>query len=231
MFCASAGHFPACRTSSLRIDDFQHRRKPCHGMLGSGKILSVLRIRGNDKTRLADLSEKILNDWRNYSDAECDIISHTDGTPHNAITPIARYANGMFELDLVLRNNRTTDEHPLGIFHPHAQHHNIKRENIGLIEVMGLAVLPARLKKEMAALADCIVNEKDPTQIPELQKHISWLESFKGKYTFTKENTLDILYGEIGNTFLGVLLDAGVYKRDANGDAGFDRFVKHLNRG
>ncbi len=174
--------------------------------------MSVIRIQGDDRTRIADLGEKILAAWRSYSDPDAFIFAETDGEPHNTITPIARMRDGKFELDLVLRNNITTEEHPLGVYHPHAELHNIKKENIGLIEVMGLAVLPARLKTEMQDLAELIIAGKPFEEDSPLYKHKLWFESFKDNYDFTPENVDDILKKEIGSTFVRVLEDAGVYK-------------------
>ena len=188
--------------------------------------LSVIRLRSRSKSSLIALADKILNVWRGYTDEASFVYAETDGEPHNTITPIARSKNGLLELDLVLRNNITTPEYPLGYYHPHAQHHNIKKENIGLIEVMGLAVLPARLKKEMARLADYAVSGKSFTDDPELSKHAEWFAAFAEQYQFTEENALDILYGEIGKTFVRVLEDCGVY---ANDDDGLLRFVAACN--
>jgi UDPglucose--hexose-1-phosphate uridylyltransferase len=175
------------------------------------------------------LADKILTHWRRYSDPSADILAETDGTPHNTITPIARRRGADYELDLVLRNNRTTAEHPLGLFHPHADKHHIKKENIGLIEVMGLAVLPSRLKQELFALKDAILAGDDLRQDEVLEKHADWVDSLKVQYTFTPENTLDILLKETGHVFSQVLEDAGVYKRTPEGKAAFLRFVNHVN--
>ncbi len=190
--------------------------------------MSVLRLKGNDTKEITRLAGIILKKWRAYSDPKCSIFAETDGEPHNTITPIARKRDGLYELDLVLRNNLTTAEHPLGVFHPHADKHNIKKENIGLIEVMGLAVLPSRLKKEMALLESAILDGRDFSQDDVLSKHYNWFCAFKDNYTFTSENTADILKAEIGKTFEAVLEDAGVYKRDEEGFAGFDRFVQSI---
>lgn len=187
--------------------------------------MSVIRLSGTDKVRLADLAEKILRAWRAYSDESAFVFAETDGEPHNTITPIARMRDGKFELDLVLRNNITTNEHPLGVFHPHAELHNIKKENIGLIEVMGLAVLPARLKGEMEEMERAILSGTDFATVEPIAKHKAWYEAFAGKYTFTPENTGEILKKEIGNTFVRVLTDAGVYKRTEAGQAAFLRFL------
>lgn len=187
--------------------------------------MSVIRLSGSDKVRLADLAEKILAAWRAYSDESAFVFAETNGEPHNTITPIARMRDGKFELDLVLRNNITTEEHPLGVFHPHAELHNIKKENIGLIEVMGLAVLPARLKGEMEEMKKAILSGADFAATETIAKHKAWFLSFAGNYTFTEENTEKILKKEIGNTFVRVLTDAGVFKRGEAGQAAFVRFL------
>ena len=197
--------------------------------------MSVIRISSEDSDRLIALADVILNAWRSYSDESAFIYAETDGEPHNTITPIARkrsgkFEGGKYELDLVLRNNITTEEHPLGVYHPHANLHHIKKENIGLIEVMGLAVLPARLKDEMEQLADAIISGADIRKDEVLEKHADWVEEFLPKYeSITKDNVMDILHTEIGNVFMQVLEDAGVYKRTAEGQAAFDRFVEKLN--
>ena len=187
--------------------------------------MSVIRISGTDKNKLIDLADKILVAWRAYTDEAAEIFANTDGVPHNTITPIARRRGEKFELDLVLRNNLTTDEHPLGLYHPHAEHHNIKKENIGLIEVMGLAILPARLKEEMAALREDILAGREIAGI-----HKAWFKAFKNDYSFTAENTEDILKDEIGKTFVRVLRDAGVYKDNDEGLAHFLKFVDFVNK-
>lgn len=186
--------------------------------------MSVVRLRGNNKERLVSLADKILTSWREYTDENARIFAYTDGEPHNTVTPIARRRGGDFELDLVLRNNLTTSEHPLGLYHPHAEHHNIKKENIGLIEVMGLAILPARLKGEMTALRSAILHG---TEIPEAHK--GWYEKFRDDYVFTEENTEDILKGEIGKTFVRVLRDAGVFKDTDDGLEKFEKFIDFVN--
>ena len=190
--------------------------------------MSVIRLRCSNDERLIDLADKLLNAWRGYSDPAADILAETDGQPHNTITPIARMRDGQFELDLVLRNNRTTEEYPLGIFHPHQELHHIKKENIGLIEVMGLAVLPARLKTELAALADALVSGGDIRGNETLAKHAPWAEELLEKYTFTAENALSILQEEVGKVFAQVLEHAGVYKRTDAGRAAFLRFVESV---
>ena len=187
--------------------------------------LSVIRLRCGDDSRLVDLAEKILTAWRGYTDEQAVIYAHTDGQPHNTITPIARMRDGLYELDLVLRNNLTTPEYPLGLYHPHPELHHIKKENIGLIEVMGLAVLPARLKGELAELADALVQDADLRSSETLAKHADWAEELKTRYTFTAENVTDILQSEVGAVFAQVLEHAGVYKCTPEGRAAFQRFI------
>ena len=191
--------------------------------------MSVIRLAGEDTERIIALADVILNAWRGYTDEAAFIFAETDGEPHNTITPIARKRGEKYELDLVLRNNITTEEHPLGVYHPHAELHHIKKENIGLIEVMGLAVLPARLKGEMETLADAIVNGKDIRADETIEKHADWVEEFLPKYdTVTAENVTEILHKEIGLVFSKVLEHAGVYKRDEEGQKAFDRFIASL---
>lgn len=191
--------------------------------------LSVLRIRSKDTSRLIDLAEHVLNCWRSYTDEDAFIYAETNGEPHNTITPIARKNGDTYELDLTLRNNITTDEHPLGVYHPHAQYHHIKKENIGLIEVMGLAVLPSRLKEELELLADYIVNGKDIRSNKKIEKHADWVEEFLPTYdNITEENIMEILQKEVGNVFTHVLEDAGVYKCTEQGRADFLKFIHTL---
>ena len=191
--------------------------------------LSVLRIRHKDEKRLIDLADHILKVWRDYTDEDAFIYAYTDGEPHNTITPIARKVDDTYELDLTLRNNITTEEHPLGVYHPHAKLHHIKKENIGLIEVMGLAVLPARLKQEMALLKEYILTGKDVAQNEDLAKHAEWVAEFLPHYTSITEDNIDqILEQEIGKVFVQVLEDAGVYKWTEEGHAAFLRFVQAL---
>ena len=189
--------------------------------------MSVIRLDGPDKDRLVELADKILAAWRGYTDEAAFIFAETDGVPHSTITPIARRRGSDYELDLVLRNNITTEEHPLGVYHPHAELHHIKKENIGLIEVMGLAVLPARLKGELAALEEAILAGAPLTG--ELEKHAPWVEELKTRYTFTAENTTAILREEVGQVFAKVLEHAGVYARTPEGQAAFQRFVDYVN--
>ncbi len=191
--------------------------------------MSVIRLSHEDSDRLVALADVILEKWRSYSDEAAFIFAETDGEPHNTITPIARKRGDKFELDLVLRNNITTEEHPLGVYHPHAKLHHIKKENIGLIEVMGLAVLPARLKGEMERLAEAILAGTDIRKDEELAKHADWVEEFLPNYPHVdQDNIMEILHKEIGNVFMEVLEDAGVYKRDAAGQEAFDRFLSTL---
>ena len=190
--------------------------------------MSVVRIASHDPERLIDLADHMLCAWRGYTDEAAVIYAETDGVPHNTITPIARMRDGKYELDLVLRNNLTTPEHPLGLYHPHAQLHHIKKENIGLIEVMGLAVLPARLKEELAAVADALVTGADLRSSELTEKHADWAEGFRDRYAFTRENALDIVQKETGLVFAQVLEHAGVYKRTPEGREAFLRFLRTL---
>ncbi len=192
--------------------------------------MSVIRLSGDDTDRIIALADVILNKWREYTDEAAFVYAYTDNEPHNTITPIARKRGDKYELDLVLRNNITTEEHPMGVYHPHAKLHHIKKENIGLIEVMGLAVLPARLKAEMADLKEAILNGSDLRANEELEKHADWVDEFKTKYdSITASNIDKIIEDEIGFVFMEVLEDAGVYKRTEEGQQAFDRFVASLN--
>ena len=190
--------------------------------------MSVIRLTGSDPERIADLADRILTAWRCYSDPSVGVLAFSDGEPHNTITPIARRRGEDYELDLVLRCNITTQEHPLGVFHPHADKHNIKQENIGLIEVMGLAVLPSRLKKELGDLAEALVNGSQLTG--DLEKHTAWVAELKERYTFTEESAMEILLRETGRVFAAVLEDAGVYKNTAEGRKAFQNFVDYVNQ-
>lgn len=191
--------------------------------------LSVIRIQSKDEKRLIDLADHILKKWRGYTDEEAYIFAETDGEPHNTITPIARKKGEVYELDLTLRNNITTEECPLGLYHPHNEYHHIKKENIGLIEVMGLAVLPSRLKAEMEHLSECLVKDEDVSQYEDLKKHAPWVTEIKEKYEdINKENVEGILKEEIGQVFVKVLEDAGVYKCNEEGRKAFDRFISTL---
>ena len=191
--------------------------------------LSVIRIRSGNEKRLIDLAEHILECWRGYTDEAAFVFAETDGEPHNTITPIARKVGDTFELDLALRNNITTEEYPLGVYHPHAEYHHIKKENIGLIEVMGLAILPARLKEEMELLAEYLVEKKDIRSCEALEKHADWAEKIVPLHPeLNADNVMDILKEEIGKVFVGVLEDAGVYKCTEEGREAFARFLKTL---
>ncbi len=191
--------------------------------------MSVIRLDGENPARLVELADKILLCWRGYSDESAGVVAFSDGEPHNTITPIARRRGELYELDLVLRCNITTPEHPLGVFHPHADKHHIKKENIGLIEVMGLAVLPSRLKQELTDLASAIVSGADIAADAVLNKHAPWVEELKKQYTFTEENALDIILQETGRVFTEVLEDAGVYKNTPEGRAAFFQFIGAVN--
>lgn len=192
--------------------------------------MSVIRIRSTSQERLVDLADKILDAWREYTDEEAFIFAKTNGEPHNTITPAARFANGKYELDLALRNNITTEERPLGVYHPRNEYHHIKKENIGGIEVMGLAILPSRIKSEMELLARCIIEGKDIRSFDELLKHADWAEEFIPKYEgkINEENVDEILKAEIGKVFVKVLEDAGVFKRDKKGREYFMKFIESV---
>jgi len=193
--------------------------------------MSVLRICSDKKERLVELAERILNCWRSYTDEAANVWAETEGEPHNTITPIARVNDGKFELDLVLRNNITTKEHPLGVYHPHAELHHIKKENIGLIEVMGLAVLPARLKDELEEVKQCLVNGVNVSSVESIAAHGPWAEELIETYkTFDKENIDAIIEKEVGTVFVKVLEHAGVYKRTEEGKAAFLKFVEAVNQ-
>ena len=191
--------------------------------------LSVIRLRSKNRESIVNFSEYILGKWRGYTDEDAYIFSETDGEKHNTITPIARMKDGCYEIDLTLRNNITTEECPLGLYHPHNERHHIKKENIGLIEVMGLAILPARLDTEMKLLAECLVGKKNLDDFEELSKHKDWVLMLNVKYPeINEENVMDILECEIGKVFIGVLEDAGVYKCTPEGREAFERFIKTL---
>ena len=187
--------------------------------------LTVIRLNGSDKQRMIDAADAVLTAWRAYSDPENGIYAETEGEPHNTVTPIARMKDGMFELDLALRNNRTTVDRPLGVFHPRPEYHHIKKENIGLIEVMGLAILPARLKTELSALEEAILSGRDLRGDPELAIHADWAEKFLRDREVTKENISDVIREEVGSVFVHVLEDCGVYKPTEEGRAGVKRFL------
>ena len=191
--------------------------------------MSVIRLTSADPARITELADKILTAWRGYSDETAGVIAFSDSEPHNTITPIARRRSSDYELDLVLRCNITTPEHPLGVFHPHAEKHHIKKENIGLIEVMGLAVLPSRLKGELTALKDAILEGRDVAADEALAKHADWVAELKTRHSFTADNAMDILLQETGKVFSEVLEDAGVYKCTAAGRAQFLKFIEYVN--
>lgn len=191
--------------------------------------MSVIRLTAADPDRLVELADRILNAWRGYTDAEATIFAETDGVPHNTITPIARRRGSDYEIDLVLRNNLTTEEHPLGLYHPHAELHHIKKENIGLIEVMGLAVLPARLKNELAVLGEKMVKGEDLRADPLTASHAEWAERIMQENEITADNVTDILQREVGLVFAQVLEHAGVYKRTEEGKKAFLRFAESVN--
>ena len=191
--------------------------------------MSVIRLSGPDKKRLIALADKILNTWRGYSDAEACIFAQTEDQMHNTITPIARKNGNTYELDLVLRNNLTTKEHPLGLYHPHADKHHIKKENIGLIEVMGLAVLPARLDKELVILRDALLSGADIRADERIAHHADWVDRLRKSYDFNPENTDSILQKEVGHVFEQVLEDAGVYPCTDEGRQSFIRFINAVN--
>lgn len=190
--------------------------------------MSVIRIASKSKERLVDLADKVLTSWRSYTDEDSFIYAETDGEKHNTITPIARMRNGKFEFDLVLRNNITTDECPLGFYHPHPEYHHIKKENIGLIEVMGLAVLPSRLKNEMALLKDAMLQGKDISKIDAIASHKDWADMIMNKYDITADNCEEILQKEIGIVFTSILEQCGVYSRDEKGKKGFIKFIESV---
>ena len=182
-------------------------------------------VAATSPARLVELADRILTAWRGYTDEAAVIFAETDGEPHNTITPIARRRGADFELDLVLRNNLTTEEYPLGLYHPHPELHHIKKENIGLIEVMGLAVLPARLREELSAVAEALASGKDLRADERTEKHADWAEAFAPNYAITPENALDIVRAETGKVFAKVLEHAGVYARTEEGKAAFLRFL------
>ncbi|MFI3312740.1 MAG: galactose-1-phosphate uridylyltransferase, partial [Eubacteriales bacterium] len=190
--------------------------------------MAALRLTCKDSNRLAELGDHILKSWKSYSDPAAFIFAGTNDEPHNTITPIARKKNGKFQLDLVLRNNITTELYPLGVFHPHPELHHIKKENIGLIEVMGLAVLPARLRMELMAVAYCMISGTDLTASPLTKKHATWAESFRNRYDFTEDNALPIVHQETGRVFLQTLEHASVFKRNQSGQEAFQRFLDKL---
>ena len=191
--------------------------------------MSVIRLKSEDTDRMCALAGKILATWRDYTDEDAFIYAYTDGEIHNTITPIARFRDGKYELDLVLRNNITTEEYPDGFYHPHPEYHNIKKENIGLIEVMGLAVLPARLKEEMALLEKAIVSGADISKDEKIAKHLDWVEEIKSRNNITAENCEKVLRDEIGKVFADILCQCGVFDRNENGKKQFLKFIDFVN--
>lgn len=192
--------------------------------------LSTIRVTSDNQEDIVDFADDLLKAWKHYSNKELEILSYTGDIPHNTITPIARMKDNLYQMDLVLRNNRTSKEHPDGIFHPHAHLHHIKKENIGLIEVMGLAVLPARLKHELSLLKDCLLNQKDILDYLELEKHQVWYKELKDNYQINKDNVDDILAKALTIKFVEVLEDAGVFKMNAEGVEALISFVKSIDR-
>ena len=197
--------------------------------------LSTIRLQSKNPDSIIAASDKILDAWRNYTDEDAYIFAYTDEdgvrTPHNTITPIARMRGDLFEIDLVLRNNITTEECPMGLYHPHKEYHHIKKENIGLIEVMGLAVLPSRLKNELQMVKEALLAKKDLLADEVTKKHASWVSSFIGKYPTLDQSNIDEIFDqEVGLTFKKVLECAGVYKQDEKGFAGLKRFISYCNR-
>ena len=191
--------------------------------------MSVIRLKSDNTDKIIELSDRILKSWRSYTDEDAFIFAQTDGTPHNTITPIASMADGKYVMDLVLRNNITTDEHPLGVYHPHSELHHIKKENIGLIEVMGLAVLPARLVEELDAVGDALLNNKDMSENEKTSSHKEWAMDVKARHPeLNKDNVQEILRDEVGDVFVEVLRHAGVYKCDEAGRKAFDKFVEQV---
>ncbi len=194
--------------------------------------LSVLRLKSTDRHRLVELGDIMLKHWRGYSDESLGILAYTDETPHNTITPIARFKEGKYELDLVLRNNRTSEDHPDGIYHPHAHLHHLKKENIGLIEVMGLAVLPGRLKDELEVVKEALIlRDADVLINAKLEKHVPWLEEMLRRYEAVEVcKAMSIIEAEVGSKFVEILECCGVYKLDEEGLAGIQRFINSINR-
>ncbi|OGO79089.1 MAG: galactose-1-phosphate uridylyltransferase [Clostridiales bacterium GWB2_37_7] len=190
--------------------------------------MSVVRLRSIDIGVLSKVSNHVLEAWKSYSDESVEIVSNTKGEPHNTVTPIAKYKDNKYEMDIVLRNNRTNEEHPLGIFHPHSDLHHIKKENIGLIEVMGLAVLPARLIEELEILKECLEGKKNINEYDELQQHGSWYEYLKNKYSGLSIDYQEVLQQEVGKIFERILTDAGVFKQDSRGLQAFERFINNI---
>lgn len=191
--------------------------------------MSVIRLRSGNKEQLVSACAHVLKNWRGYTDEAANILAFTDEVPHNTITPIARMKDGLYECDLVLRNNLTSEDRPLGVYHPNPTLHHIKKENIGLIEVMGLAVLPARLATELEAVKDALLHGDDLTANPQTASHAQWAAEFMSRYpSFNADNAMDTIHAEVGAVFEQVLLDAGVFKRDENGLSAFKKFIEKI---
>ena len=191
--------------------------------------MSVIRLRSGNKEQLVNACAHVLKNWRGYTDEAANILAFTDDVPHNTITPIARMKDGLFECDLVLRNNLTSEDRPLGVYHPNPTLHHIKKENIGLIEVMGLAVLPARLATELEAVRDALLRGDDLTANPQTASHAQWAAEFMTRHPeFSADNAMEIIHAEVGAVFEQVLLDAGVFKRDENGLSAFKKFIEQI---
>ena len=254
------GHYIKIDVKSLKVEDVSYFKSDCsttdksydkivdeisnsmkdsvrHHLISDVEVgfvswpLSVIRLRSDNQERLVELGDIILNSWRGYSDEELGIFAHTDDVPHNTITPIARFKNGKYELDLVLRNNKTSDEHPDGIYHPHKEYHHLKKENIGLIEVMGLAVLPGRLKDELEVVKDALVS-RETSVLAEagLEKHSPWLKELLERYNdVTLDEVDEIMKHEVGEKFVAILECCGVYKLTEEGLEGIQRFINSIN--
>lgn len=222
-----AGCYDFAMTRAEDKSTFELNRYPSVSAAVLNWPMSVIRLRGKDKNEIIQAADHVFTMWQNYQDDQADIIPFSEGTPHNTVTPIARVRDGKFELDIVLRNNRTTDEYPMGIFHPHEDVHHIKKENIGLIEVMGLAVLPARLKLELQEVKEFLIDSSQPVA----KSHMEWASQLKEKYgdVSSLEEAETIIQQEVGFKFARVLEDAGVFKQTAAGDLAFKRFINTLN--
>ncbi|TFE04120.1 UDP-glucose--hexose-1-phosphate uridylyltransferase [Jeotgalibacillus salarius] len=226
-----AGHYEFPMASAPVIEQFNFNG---YEDVDAGIVkwpMSVLRLRGRDRYKISKLAGEVLESWKHYEDPKVDVLAFTNGVPHNTITPIARMRDGKFEIDLVLRNNRTSDEHPDGIFHPHEELHHIKKENIGLIEVMGLAVLPGRLKEELQLTADYLTNKdlNGLKQDKRTAKHAEWAEKILESCTLTSENAIEIIKEETGKVFERVLSHAGVFKQNEQGQEAFKKFLNSIN--
>lgn len=190
--------------------------------------MSVIRLSFTNTSRLLELADLILTVWRNYTDEGAMIFAETNGEPHNTITPIARMRDGIYELDLVLRNNLTTTEYPLGLYHSHPDKYHIKKENIGVIETMGMALLPTRLICELSVVVNAMITGEDLHRNPLMEKHATWVDTIRGKYSITNENASNIVMEETGRIFAAALEDAGVFKRNAAGKDAFLRFLSNV---